>query len=543
VYKLLIVEDEIWEREGLVSFLNWRELGIEIIGTAANGIQGFRKVEELLPDIIITDIKMPLMDGLELSKRVRSYLPSCQIIIISGYDNFEYAQDAIQFAVSEYLLKPVQKKPLIEALNRIINEISRNDIETKHEMDLKKETLKLLDSGREKFILDIIKGRDFETKETYDFFEKQLFSEHKFAVIVLKFDFFSDTFSNNIRDMERMFGEIFNEICIIMNSDGYVLKDNDTNYQIIVCISQNDLNKSNIEEFIERVKKIHNKIVGFKMAIGIGSIVESTQSILQSIDEAKIALGILFFSENSEVVFYENLEKRESTCKRKTSNFLEESDLQSKKLLNSALRLNPKDIAIISNEFFTYIKRSEMEARIVRDYFTCLMSEWSVFTFAVDQISSFRLALNNENLIESFIRLSDLKMWLDQLLIEINIGVTSIRKKREEKFIHYLMDRIRIDYHSDIGLETIANSIGISPTYLSNIFRSEFGKGFLEILTSYRLQKAQALLLDKHNSITEIARLVGFTSTSYFCTVFKKKYSMTPVEFREKMQDKDDDND
>ena len=95
MYKLLIVEDEIWEREGLVDFIDWRQLNIQIVGTASNGIQGLKMAKLHQPDIIITDIRMPILDGLELSKRVKFFLPQCKIIIITGYDDFEYARDAI----------------------------------------------------------------------------------------------------------------------------------------------------------------------------------------------------------------------------------------------------------------------------------------------------------------------------------------------------------------------------------------------------------------------------------------------------------------
>ena len=123
MYKLLIVEDEIWEREGLVDFIDWRQLNIQIVGTASNGIQGLKMAKLHQPDIIITDIRMPILDGLELSKRVKFFLPQCKIIIITGYDDFEYARDAIHAGVYNYLLKPVQKKELLNTINRVIKDI------------------------------------------------------------------------------------------------------------------------------------------------------------------------------------------------------------------------------------------------------------------------------------------------------------------------------------------------------------------------------------------------------------------------------------
>src|SRR5690606_19325172 len=126
MYKMLIVEDERWEREGLIDFLDWPALGIEIVGSARDGVEGLEKTLELNPDIIVTDIGMPGMNGLEMSKKIKSLRPHIRIIILTGYGDFEFARTAIQLQASQYVLKPVNENQLIEAVLKVVNECERD---------------------------------------------------------------------------------------------------------------------------------------------------------------------------------------------------------------------------------------------------------------------------------------------------------------------------------------------------------------------------------------------------------------------------------
>ncbi len=114
MYKLLIVEDEKWEREGLRDFLDWGSLGIDVSGCACNGVEGVRMAEQYSPDIILTDIMMPQMDGIRMSQNIRAFLPDTKIIVLSGYDDFQYAKQTFSFHAFAYMLKPIDRKNLEE---------------------------------------------------------------------------------------------------------------------------------------------------------------------------------------------------------------------------------------------------------------------------------------------------------------------------------------------------------------------------------------------------------------------------------------------
>ena len=124
--KLIVVEDERWEREGLSSFLDWASMNIRFMGAAANGREGLVLAQAIQPDILLTDIRMPHMDGLALSMQVRRQFPACRVLLLTGYDDFSYAQDAIRLGVNDYLLKPVQKDQLVAALGRVQAELEKD---------------------------------------------------------------------------------------------------------------------------------------------------------------------------------------------------------------------------------------------------------------------------------------------------------------------------------------------------------------------------------------------------------------------------------
>ena len=124
--KMIIIEDEKLEREGLVEFFDWNSMDVEIVGTASDGIEGMELAEKIKPDIIITDIKMPGMNGLDMSKKIKEILPKTKIIILTGYGDFKFAKQAIGISVSAYILKPIEEEELINTIKTIVSECKRN---------------------------------------------------------------------------------------------------------------------------------------------------------------------------------------------------------------------------------------------------------------------------------------------------------------------------------------------------------------------------------------------------------------------------------
>ena len=159
MYQLLIVEDEKWEREGLRDFLDWGSLGIEVAGCACNGVEGMEMAKLYCPQIIITDIMMPKLDGLRMSRNIRAFLPDTIIIILSGYDDFQYAKQSFDFHAFAYLLKPVQKKPFEEVLLYALKTIEHEESRKKERDTLEGQWMDYISSNRDQLLLDLLEGK------------------------------------------------------------------------------------------------------------------------------------------------------------------------------------------------------------------------------------------------------------------------------------------------------------------------------------------------------------------------------------------------
>jgi len=162
MYRLLIVEDEKWEREGLVEFLDWRSLGIELVGCACNGFEGLTISEQTHPDIILTDIRMPKMDGLKMSKEIRRFLPHAKIIILSGYNDFEYAKQTFEFRAFDYVLKPVDKNSIQEVILRAVSDLDRERNIERERVTLKSKLMDYFSENKKYLLIKMLESNELE---------------------------------------------------------------------------------------------------------------------------------------------------------------------------------------------------------------------------------------------------------------------------------------------------------------------------------------------------------------------------------------------
>jgi two-component system response regulator YesN len=536
VYKLLIVEDEVWEREGLTDFLNWSELDIEVVGTAANGIQGIKMAKEHLPDIIMTDIRMPVMDGLKLSEEVKRFLPDCRIIIITGYDDFKYAKDAIHIGVYDYLLKPVQKQQLLNALNRTITAIQRETQREEYVDSLKTQLTERAYKERERFLLSILRGNEQYQGliDKNDF--RYTFYSHRTAAVVVRVNVCPFSEGMITYAGQEHFKVFYKRIRDSVGDKGITAGNDVENGEIVICLPVKQKGRSEIEEVIHLIRRQDYGQNKPEYIIGVGSVSKDITGFVESYKHAQTAVRLLFFMKDTDILYYDDLNPPEKAQEGAVYEFLQSAPEYSKKILNAIVSSDSQKITSITDEMFDIICRNHVDKNLVCNFLADMINEISILLMS--EGGSFNIGFDSgDDILEAFqscIKLEQLKKWFNTLLINANRYFTKKRKNREEYIIYSVLNIIENEYMSDIGLEVIAYRLGISPNHLGSAFKKYVGKRFTEVLTEFRMKKAKEMLISGKDSIMNVAKKAGFISTSYFCTVFKKIHGISPMEYREK---------
>lgn len=537
MYKLLIVEDEKWEREGLVDFLDWSELDIYISGAAVNGVQGLELARKYQPDIIITDIKMPKMDGLEFAREVRSFLPECKIIIITGYDDFEFAREAIQLGVYEYLLKPIQKDQMLEVMGKTLTSISQERGKIEHVHALKHLLSESVYEAREKFLRDIIEKnlKDNGDVNTADQLNIS-FPPQGIAAVVIKYDLHS--WYSGKENSERLIyqGELYRQIRQSVGNEGITVQLQTGSSEIAICLMIEGVDKSYIYDVIDRIRQEWDSIEAPELAIGIGSVTKTISGFTDSFRQAKTALESLFFMKDDKLLFYDDMIENEGIREFGSTQFFTATAEYSKKVLNGVVSLDAKSLITLSDELFNFMCNSSVNKSMVCNYFAGLISELSIMLISSYGVQD-AVRIADEDIfraLNEFIRLEDMKKWFQELLLYANSSISDKKQNKVKYIIEKVMDIIQNEYGNSIGLETIADRLELSPNYLGSIFKQHTGKRFTEILTDFRMKKAKELLASGGVNVIDTAKNVGFINTAYFCTVFKKLHGVSPADYQKK---------
>lgn len=536
MYKLLIVEDEVWEREGLAGFLDWFDLNIDVVGTAVNGIQGLKMAKEYHPDIIITDIRMPMMDGLKLSKEVKRILPDCRIIVITGYDDFNYAKEAIHTGVYDYLLKPVQKHQLLNALNRAITGLQREAQQEEYVHNMKTQLSERFYKERERFLLCVLKGNEkccrLINKEDLEL----TICSHRTTAVVVRVNSYSFSNEMNYYVRQEHFGEFYKKIRETVGNNGITAENDLEKGEIVICLPLKQTGRNEIEELIQLIQQQDYGVKKPEYIIGIGSISNDITGFLDSYKHAQAALKMLFFMKDENILYYDDFHPLVSSQEAAVYEFLQSAPEYSKNILNAVVSSDTQKINSLADELFDIICKNYVDKNFICSFLADIINEISILLLS--KSDSFNIGYNNgDDILEAFqscIKLEQLKKWVKTLLINANRFLTQKRENKEEYIIDSVLNIVENEYMNDIGLEVIAHRLGLSSNYLGSLFKKYAGKRFTEALTEFRMKKAKEMLISGKDRIMNIAKKAGFINTSYFCAVFKKIHGISPMGYREK---------
>lgn len=538
--KVFLVEDEVVMRNGIKNTIPWEKEGFEFVGEASDGELAYPLIKKEKPDILITDIKMPFMDGLELSRIVKKELPQIKIIILSGYNDFDYAKSAISIGVTDYLLKPIGAAKLLEAIRKVADMI---ETERENERILERYRREMEENvQREKNKLwSDLASNHLSTAEVLENGQRLGidFTASAFLVFLFKIVREEDA-SGNLQDfvdasaqIER-FAEVWeNVITFDRSPDGWAF--------LVKGGSEEEVLKRlefGRENLIRRIS-CYPQLEYFG---GIGSVVQRLGDVRSSYLEAAKAFSGRFFIGMNKIVRAEDVPGIHASAGEK----IDVSVLRSKKveqeLIEKFLKSGTQEeIKSLLEEYFRNVGEQNYQSLLYRQY--VMMDLFFIITDFLKGLDIRVEKLPKEcRDINEIIRNTSSPEEMEEHLERLFEEAMKLRDSHSLKKYSALLEEakafIQENYQKEeMSLQTVAAKVNISPSYFSAIFSSEMGQTFIEYLTSVRLDRAKELLMCSSMRTAEIGYEVGYKDSHYFSYIFKKVVGCSPKEYKNRRKE------
>jgi len=533
--KMIIADDEEIERIGLKRNLPWSELGIELIGTYENGKDAFEAICTEVPDILLTDIRMPVMDGLELAGKVRGCFSNVKIVFLSGYDDFNYAKKAIDLNACRYILKPFEKDELIEIIREIAvkcEEEKRNEFEQQNLKQKLAESLPLL---KEKFYTDLLSGvyEDEEIiKKRVEFLGVPLPIEGTYIVDLIEIDNFCSLVEKNGESYVKVFPVYFcemvrrcisdyTEICIILS---------EAVYAVIFPFSDKNSAFSTNYTLMDKLQKEINRYFKTSITIGIGKQCHLLRSIANSYKQSKEAAKYKFIVGLNQIIYYDDIGERD---------ILELDGIveSSKNKLVSALSIGNIDgvngqIDII----YDALLDKKIDTQYIQNISIDIINSVSkvVLRYNIDVEAIFGAEVNLIGKLLGFDTIFDIRLRMKDMLMVITEHIRSRCSSKNRKVIEKITDIIQKRYAEDLAVADIVSEVFLSAGYASSLFKKETGESITDYLIRTRIEKAKQMLSTPGIKVYEVSEQVGYSNYAYFSALFKKMEGISPKEYNER---------
>lgn len=525
-YKVILVDDEAEVIDMIEKKIHWNDLGFEVAGSATNGVKALELVEKLQPDVVLTDIKMPYMDGLELSRRLNREYPNIYIMLCTGFDEFEYAKEAVHLEIKEYMLKPVNATELSESLTNLKHTLDREREEKLNVKKLNDYFQEVLPKLQSNFFISLIEGR--VEKQEYERFLQAYQVDMKgplFGCVIFH------TSENHVPEgmnplllsmsVER---EIKQRLMDQWNCREFIYMGNTL---LILELDAED-KITQITDACDRFCRWAYRIMGAVVTAGIGTVCDSLYEISLSYERAREAVSyrVLYGTKRAinigEIVPKEQIKPVQS----------EESRMQT---LFRAIRIG--DSAEIERATHGEMEKLHKNTETMSQYNLATMEIVSgFFKFCTDNSLDFnKISGNMQNIYEKVSQMdeSTLTEWIVQMSERISEKLKCARNSSARRLIVEAQNIVKERYmEADISLDEVCAVLGVSNSYFSSVFKKEAGKSFISYLTDYRMDIAAEMILNTDEKSYTIAEKVGYLDANYFSYVFKKKFGVSPSKYR-----------
>lgn len=546
--KIFLAEDEVVVRETIKRMIPWEELGFELVGEAADGEMALPLLIRQQPDLLITDIKMPFMDGLTLARLAKKEIPGLKVVILSGYDDFNYAKQAIGIGVEDYLLKPITKNALIERLSEIRSRYEHEKTQKEYYEKFQREMQAYEKNSSRDFFEALVDG-SMDMMEVYKRAEKLGLDIVAEAYNVLIFTMNCDEDFSGQRDEYSSWKAESLELLenfFAGHSSAMLFRSNIFSYGVLLK-GQRETIEENTRACVDEIRKILSRQDGRReWFLAVGQSVERLSQIQKSYHTASRAFSQRYLYDEN-ILYYDEMETMEhpgGQAETEDNAYLQKVDVNAlnpailQKFLSNGLQEETENFV---KDYFYAIGQEPMESLVFRNY-VILNVRFSVISFIKGlgcDTNEMESADTEEVLAESGKNMESAIAYAKKMIsqaIEIR-DQNSGNKNRS--ILKTAVDFIDSHYmEEDISLNTVANVANVSSNHFSALFSQNMGQTFIEYLTTLRMNKAKELLRCTGMRSSEIAGEIGYKDAHYFSYLFKKTQGMTPSDYRKAREDK-----
>lgn len=530
MFKVLIVDDERSTRDGLIKSIPWADMGIESIRSAKNGIEALEEADLIPPDILLTDVRMPKMDGIELAARIRERYPHCKIIFLSGYADKEYLKSAIKLDALNYIEKPIDEDEVISTIMKAVS-LSREEEEKKKNADKLNNTVKQsLILLKQKLAIDLV-----SSGTNKDDIEKKLkdsgidYHNAFFTSVAIKIISVNALISKDneiCKDTVSSYITTFLERMSIWFLSGFFESD-----LYIMHLNEKVLNSRNWDSIFQALLNGLNEISESKYhySIGIGLSVNDIENMQQSFNTAVKAVEAHFFFGKGSIIYYSNLNMQTRKAYAADDDFFTG--------YTGFLNNNTSDniLALLDRFYKNIMVEKNVDPEYIRDIYLRLL-------YILNSIANKRgLAIFVENdskecfwsLISKTATFEEIHSYM---ILQVKRYFSCIEYKDSCcRSAYEIMNYIQSNYFDrKLSVKSIADEMHFSVSYLCTFFKKSTGKTINDYITETRIEKAKDMLRNKEIKLYEITEKVGYDNANYFTKIFKKHEKYTPSEFREK---------
>lgn len=537
MYRILLVDDEILVRDAIKENIDWKSMDCELVGDCENGKQAADFVKTHPVDIVLTDILMPYMDGMELSHFLHDNYPEIVIVIFSGFGEFEYAKKAIQYNVSEYMLKPVTAMELREVIGKMKEKVDQQRKEkkkleslTKTSQDYHKNALVIRSKAIEALVSctrDVSKSLDELAKMGI------CMDSSSYRVAVFDMDLFSEIHEIDTEKRQEsalMAFVLFNVADEILTERGAGIAYQEGNNRVCILFMGDHCREFSKEtyEICEEIQNKVKEVIGIEVSAGIGGWVRNPADLIRSHEQAENAIGLRYLLGGNLLIDTEEQKGERSLSLQQPlnemMNGIRNGKLQAVNHALSDMKEKIKNARADKSQACVCLQM------ILRHAGSC----WESVTSGDENLFHKRELLMGK--VTEQKTFNEAFLLAENYVHEVFESCSSMNSSSGQKQAALAMEYIRGHYmEQELSLNDICSYLNISTSYFSTIFKETTGGTFLEFLSRIRMEKAKELLEQTTLKNYEIAEMVGFSDPHYFSISFKKMTGKTPTEYaREK---------